>query len=557
MKNTIIFLLFIFSSCDLTAQIMYQNQYAFHHDSGDFTKINKYLYLSDNSFLYGGTNYINLLSLPDSEETIAITFGVQSSMNIIQLLSDDEGNIYVYGLYYEGPNLATAGTYTTELLSSQYNTNTYFIAKYDENYNQQWFTYLYYGGHNIAIDHNQNVYFLSKQSKFTPIPNAPFQTNVEILTGDTNELKTIFGKLNSNGELVWKSFLSYHNTTLTNIVTSDTQVAIVGEVNKTGNNPITDPTFFSTEGAIIENAFIQENDNNKIFLNSFDFDGNRIWGTYLSTNTMWSNFNTTFITHENNIYLNYPSTDINTTLNPFYALNTNPFRLTKFDQNGNNVWTHYGNERIKSLAADEIGNLWIGGHHNELMGSNSLTIIPNEHSYQSAFMGNHDAVHIKLSNDGENVIYNTYYGDRGLDENKKIFPTINGYISLEYTRLNDNNTAFLTHGPPLNYNMYENNYQGLIITRFYDSSLANTDNSLHNIKLYPNPANEYITIENTEVFSSSDSIEILNSLGQTIVVSKFESDYNKTLDCSNWAQGIYFLKIHSSGKTGTYKIIKQ
>ena len=445
------------------------------------------------------------------------------------------------------------------MLSTEYNPNTFFIAKYDENYNQLWFTYIPYGGHSIAVDNNQNVYFLSKQSKFTSIPDAPFQTDVEILTNDTNELKTIFGKLNANGELVWKSFLSYHNTTLLNIIASNSQVAIVGEFTKTTINPITNPTFFSTEGALIETPNFQNNLDIALFINSFDFDGNRVWGTYLGSNNPFANFIDLIGTHENDFFLHYPSNEINTTLEPFYQSQTSdiPFRFTKFDQNGHNVWTHYGHYKIRNFAIDEIGDIWIGGYSNEIVDPYALQINTNENSYQSSISGFQDAVHIKLSNDGENVFYNTYYGDIKTEISCRIFPTQYGYISLDYTEINDVENILYTHGPPLHYHEFFNNYHGMIITSFINRTLANNDLELQNIRIYPNPTNDFITIENVELFTESDSIEIFNTLGQKMETVHFENNYNKTIDCSHWAQGVYFLKINSSGNTGTYKIIKQ
>lgn len=73
-----------------------------------------------------------------------------------------------------------------------------------------------------------------------------------------------------------------------------------------------------------------------------------------------------------------------------------------------------------------------------------------------------------------------------------------------------------------------------------------------NIQIYPNPANEEITVAGTSLCNSH--MEIINSLGQMIYSDELTSQI-KTIDISDFPKGIYFLSI--KGKTFiSYKIIE-
>ena len=75
-----------------------------------------------------------------------------------------------------------------------------------------------------------------------------------------------------------------------------------------------------------------------------------------------------------------------------------------------------------------------------------------------------------------------------------------------------------------------------------------------NINIYPNPANNFITIELLGS-STKNSIIISNNLGQTIYNSTFiEKAY---IDISKFSTGVYFLKIQSKEFLISEKIIKQ
>ncbi len=79
----------------------------------------------------------------------------------------------------------------------------------------------------------------------------------------------------------------------------------------------------------------------------------------------------------------------------------------------------------------------------------------------------------------------------------------------------------------------------------------NKTKKLKNVKIYPNPVNNFINISYAD-YSSNDDVIIYNNLGAITYKSKIKSQ----IDLSNISQGIYFLKIVSNKKIiATKKII--
>jgi hypothetical protein len=84
------------------------------------------------------------------------------------------------------------------------------------------------------------------------------------------------------------------------------------------------------------------------------------------------------------------------------------------------------------------------------------------------------------------------------------------------------------------------------------------DNSLKHssLKVYPNPASRYLTIDTENIQINKINYAILNSLGQNILSGQLEIEKEKTIDVSNLKSGIYLLNIHDKTKILTSKFIK-
>jgi len=84
-----------------------------------------------------------------------------------------------------------------------------------------------------------------------------------------------------------------------------------------------------------------------------------------------------------------------------------------------------------------------------------------------------------------------------------------------------------------------------------DATASVDDVFASNLKIYPNPANDYISILSNNVKISS--VELYNILGSKIVSAKTLT--NDRLNISNVSKGIYLLKINAEGASTTKKIV--
>jgi|GEM_PF-6473782 len=78
------------------------------------------------------------------------------------------------------------------------------------------------------------------------------------------------------------------------------------------------------------------------------------------------------------------------------------------------------------------------------------------------------------------------------------------------------------------------------------------------LSIYPNPANDFITISVTELVEVAEAttVNIINALGEIVLTEKVTSS-NTTLNTSNLKNGIYFIKVESKNGSTIKKFIKQ
>lgn len=80
---------------------------------------------------------------------------------------------------------------------------------------------------------------------------------------------------------------------------------------------------------------------------------------------------------------------------------------------------------------------------------------------------------------------------------------------------------------------------------------------LDNLKLYPNPAKDFVIINISEGNDLPDSFEVYNTLGQCIGKAKVTSTEDLTIDTSSFSKGVYFLKINKETASKTLQFIKE
>ena len=69
-----------------------------------------------------------------------------------------------------------------------------------------------------------------------------------------------------------------------------------------------------------------------------------------------------------------------------------------------------------------------------------------------------------------------------------------------------------------------------------------TEYNLNNFSIYPNPARSTLSLDASKLPPGTYSVEILNSLGQSIFQFETKSTIS-TLDVSKWPKGVYIISI--------------
>ena len=104
-----------------------------------------------------------------------------------------------------------------------------------------------------------------------------------------------------------------------------------------------------------------------------------------------------------------------------------------------------------------------------------------------------------------------------------------------------------------------NHCQSDTITYFYSETSIN-DSEVSNFNIYPNPTNDYLTIEFESINEQNYSIYLVDLLGQKILldrIDKYKGNYTYKLDLIEFAQGIYILELKSENEIYNKKIIKK
>ncbi len=79
----------------------------------------------------------------------------------------------------------------------------------------------------------------------------------------------------------------------------------------------------------------------------------------------------------------------------------------------------------------------------------------------------------------------------------------------------------------------------------------------YRLQIYPNPANETVTIEYKATTTGKATITIENYLGQTIQTLQITTNEKQTLDISNYPSGMYFIKCFDGKEMRVVKLVKQ
>ncbi|PVW15257.1 T9SS type A sorting domain-containing protein [Marixanthomonas spongiae] len=94
----------------------------------------------------------------------------------------------------------------------------------------------------------------------------------------------------------------------------------------------------------------------------------------------------------------------------------------------------------------------------------------------------------------------------------------------------------------------------MVVARYSNEPLGINENQGLDFNLYPNPANDYVTV-NLQSTGETYQVEIVDMLGKTVLTSEVTN--NGRIQVSALAAGNYFVKLTSAETSGVVKFVKQ
>ncbi len=242
------------------------------------------------------------------------------------------------------------------------------------------------------------------------------------------------------------------------------------------------------------------------------------------------------------------------------------------------VWTAYvggeDEDEANGIVMDENYQLYICGT------TKSSSSVATSGAYDESQNGNNDAFIFKINYDGTIKRWGTYYGGYYDDDFKRI-DLINRYynsLSFDTEPVAIGNT-FGNDAPDVS-DVAIDEYGALkeaIIVRFSndgtelrrqpvndtdteETCLKNDFTAINNIIIYPNPCTGILNIE-TKLNQDSDiKITISDMLGSILLCNSFEASIgktNKSIDVSDFANGMYMITFNINGHIYSRKFIKK
>lgn len=206
----------------------------------------------------------------------------------------------------------------------------------------------------------------------------------------------------------------------------------------------------------------------------------------------------------------------------------------------------------RAYATQNCENILIWGFFNSVNGMNKnnicrvsvpgLTTVPAPTAQQNQSFTQGQTL-ADLTVNGQNIIWNSSQNECISNSNTYKMNSL-----LPSTTLLTNGKTYYASQV---INGIESNYRLPITVNL--ASLGIKEIESNNLKIYPNPVKDKITISNS---ADIEKIELYDLIGQKIFTNSFLT--NKiTIDLTNYKSGVYLLKIFSEGKVYANKIIKE
>jgi len=439
---------------------------------------------------------------------------------------DANGNSYLTGRFYS-PTI----TFDTIVLYNDAGSDV-FVVKYDESGNVLWARSSVGSaddwGRGISLDPFGNVYIAGGFGA----PNITFGPYTLTCVGDGNVFVT---KYDIYGNVLWAKAavgdigIGYN---WANSICSDTD----------GNSLVSG--FFQSPTITFDTITLMNANNDlssDIYIVKYNSIGNVIWAKSVggidadvaSSISVDSDGNAYMAGRFRSPYLTFDTITITNDSGYMY----NNIFVAKYNPEGNVLWVRAA-ERSNGcvIYTDSVGNSFLTGDFpgpTITFGSTTVT-----------GSGGTDVFLVKYNASGD-VLWAKCAGGAGGDYSRGVSADAigNPYITGFFTSLIANfDTISLQNTSNSGYS------QDFFIAKLNDviNSIPEEPFSFNNFRIYPNPANNKITIKTNRNIQDETVIHVLNINGEQILTYKFQSRNNFEMNVSTLKSGIYIVKIQTN-----------
>lgn len=515
---------------------------------------------------YGGGSsdgYIVKLN-PNGQIVWGTFFGGEAADRVTAIDFDSQDNIYITGLSYSTTNIATQGSFQennaggSDAFFAKFNSSgtllwgTYYGGQYDEGIDNA------FQGSSISFDDNNAIYsiFVAYSSNLATA-NA-FQTiPIPDTITSTNAGSNILVKFDLNGNRIWATY--YGIRQWNQLKATRNNVYIVGNVLDCPPYGVYNTYYGMPNAYMAAPASCVE-----LYLTNFSATGERLWSTYFggTSSEGLAGVKKSIDVGENGIYFagssstNYTNQEIATT-GTYQPLGGGNF-IAQFETDGARRWGTYngssytlnsgGNNNAGVLADKSSSGFYSFGSTGY---SNNIT---TANSYQSNInAGYKDGYVCKFSNESTKS-WGTYYGGELEEQNVLFYPYDNGtkfYIIGEtqsFTQIATSNGLQTSKQVFDTVNNYSPEVYNVFVAHFGPIQLANQNFQTNSFTLYPNPANQYITLQTNNLLPNSQ-LAIYNNIGQKVLNTQLTTATEQNIDITTLASGIYYVEIKTESET--------
>lgn len=538
----------------------------------------------------------------------AKSFNVVNTLYSRYMSSDNNGNVYLYGDFKTPTISIDSYTLTNNSLA---NRNDVYIAKFDTNGNVQWarnfgstgwdhpstmqtdafgntyisgsfestitfdsITLFQSNGSNflVKLDTNGNVVFarnIQDSNEMLTVTSIQIAAsgniyltgifNSQYITLDSIQLefenytsfsstpyfyRTFMSKLDNNGNFIWAKAIqstsdNYMGITSRSLGIDGDENVIVGGYMGAHNATIGSITFNKT------NSYTYSSN---LFVLKLNSSGVEQWG--FNTGSIYENNNsaeTIAVASDGSIYASgYITNTVNFGAITVSSSGGSNLYTAKFNPNGSIAWVKNASGTagfgvIRSSDTDASGNLYVTGHfmNSSLNFGNGIILTNNQEG--QLFV-------VKYNSAGTPL-----WGRKAGDLNANAVAHIKVFNPNEIYVAGIFDNPSMTFGTDTVNEVIPNTWNLFLAKLFYQDPLSNENFQSKDFKIYPNPADDFITIASDK---NINSVIIINSLGQ-VINNVSINNFSKQIDIKNLKSGYYILKIKSESEIFTLPFLKK